>query len=105
MLYFQAMRRFRVGVSFCALVLMTTMGFTGLGVAAACVPSADYGTVTYTVPTMPTSAPYTIWSRLNVADTTDNSYFLEIADNTSKACFKVGDSASLQPGQWQWVDY
>lgn len=57
--------------------------------AAACTaPSTDYGTVTSTV-SIPAQATYRIWSRMAAANTTNNTYLLEIDGNT---CYTVGGS-------------
>lgn len=70
--------------------------------AAACAaPSTDYGAATSTVK-VDNAATYRVWSRIMAPDTTNNSYLLEI-DGTS--CFVVGNSGSIAPNTWTWVDY
>lgn len=69
--------------------------------AAACaVPTTDYGTATLSL-TTPAAATYRVWSRVNVPDTTNNTFLLEI-DGTN--CYTVGGS-SVSPNTWTWVDY
>jgi fibronectin type 3 domain-containing protein len=70
----------------------------GIASAAACqAPAADYGTVTTSVVT-PAAAPYRIWTRIQVPDTTNNTYLLEI-DGTN--CYTVGGSSNVN--SWTWV--
>lgn len=64
-------------------------------IAAACTtPSTDYGRVTNLSFTIDTAATYRIWSRMAAADTTNNTYLLEIDGST---CFNVGGSSSSVP--------
>ncbi len=84
--------------------------------AAACAPSADFGTVSFTSATgNPVSIPgsgaavaYKIWSRMAIQNTTDNNYLLEVDGN----CYTVTDTgavtASLDQSSptninWTWV--
>lgn len=69
--------------------------------AAACAaPSGDFGTATATIK-VETAGTYQIWSNMNVPDTTNNSYLLEVDGNT---CYTVGDGG-LTANTWKWVDY
>jgi chitodextrinase len=74
---------------------------TRVSAAACAAPTTDYGSATATIK-VDTTATYRIWSRIMAADTTNNSYLLEIDGNT---CYTVGDSTNLQAGVWSWVDY
>lgn len=59
--------------------------------AAACTaPSTDYGTVSNLTVTAPAAGTYRVWTRMAAANTTDNTYKLEI-DGTS--CYTVGGSS------------
>lgn len=51
---------------------------------------------------LPTTTTYTIWSRMMAANSTNNSYYLQI-DQTCPIL--VGDSSTLLTGQWSWVNY
>ena len=56
--------------------------------AAACTaPSTDYGNVSGLSVTLPATTTYRIWTRMAAADTTNNTYLLEI-DGSS--CYTVG---------------
>lgn len=99
------MKKLRVGLSFIVLVALISIGFTEKTYAAACSPSADYGSASYTIPTLPATGEYTIWSRINVPDTTNNSYFVEIAQGSTKTCYKIGDSSAITPNTWKWINY
>gem|GEM_PF-2896827 len=60
----------------------------GQAAAAACaVPSTDYGTVNGLSVTADTAGTYRIWTRMAAANSTDNTYLLEVDGNT---CFTVG---------------
>ncbi len=61
----------------------------------------DYGVVTQTNFTVPSTGTYRIWSRIMPSDTAKTSYLLEINSN----CYEVGKSASIPANQWTWVDY
>lgn len=45
-----------------------------------------------------------VWSRIKVPDTTNNSYYLQVDGNCASALL-IGDSPSITPGSWVWVDY
>lgn len=69
--------------------------------AAACqAPNADYGSVSVNL-TIPATATYRIWTRMKAADTTNNTFALEV---DSGNCYKVG-GAGVPSGAWTWVDY
>lgn len=58
--------------------------------AAACVaPSTDYGQVTNLSTSIDTAGTYRIWTRMAAADSSNNTYLLEVDGNT---CFTVGGS-------------
>lgn len=58
--------------------------------AAACVPPAtDYGTVSNLSVNITTAGTYRIWTRMAAANSSNNTYLLEVDNNT---CFTVGGS-------------
>jgi chitodextrinase len=65
-------------------------------------PGTTYGTDTLSV-SIPSSATYTIWTRLEIPDSSDNAVLLNVDSNAS--CYNVGGNSSLPVGSWQWVDY
>lgn len=70
--------------------------------AAACTPpSTDYGTVTSSI-TIPSAGAgtYRIWSRVQVPDSSHNTYLLEI---DGSVCFTVGGSSTIPANAWYWV--
>jgi len=69
--------------------------------AACSAPATAYGSGSASV-TIQTAGTYTIWSRIKVPDTTNNSYFLEIDGGT---CVAVGKSAAIPVNTWTWVNY
>jgi len=86
------------------LSIAVTASLSGLAtqhvLAAACqTPATDYGQVTTSV-SVPASGTYRIWSRFMPADTSNNSFLLEV-DGTN--CYNV--STTTGAGTWQWVDY
>ncbi len=87
--------------------LITVLLLTGLvfvknsQVSAACsVQSPDLGSATQTV-NIPANGTYRVWSRITAADSTANSYLLEVDGGT---CVTVGDY-SIPANTWTWVDY
>jgi len=98
----------RVLLLACLVVLFLSglaMGTAPKAAAAtdSCSPSGTtYGTDTLSV-SIPSSATYTIWTRLEIPDSSDNAVLLNVDNNTS--CYNVGDSSSLPVGSWEWVDY
>lgn len=69
--------------------------------AAACADNTQAGALTISVPKLPTSGTYNIWTRLQVPDDTHNRYRLEVNEQT---CYLVGGS-SITPGAWTWVSF
>ena len=70
--------------------------------AAACVaPATNYGSVTSTV-TIPATATYRVWSRIQIPSSANNSYLLEIDGTT---CYTVGGNSAVAINTWTWVDY
>ncbi len=71
-------------------------------VSAACagLPS-DKGVATTSV-SVSEAGTYRVWSRVQVPDTSNNSYYLEIGDTLCGVV--VGDSG-IAANQWTWVDY
>lgn len=66
--------------------------------AAACQqPSADYGTATMTV-SIPETATYRIWTFMQVPDTNNNTYLLEVDGNN---CYTVG--GAMPANAWTWI--
>jgi hypothetical protein len=61
--------------------------------------STDSVTITFSVPETNT---YTIWTRLFVADTTNNSVYLQIDNGCA---VNVGDSSSIPANTFTWVNY
>ncbi len=94
----------RVGVSIVSALAIAsgTLLVTGSPAkAAACAaPSTDYGSATSTV-SIPSTATYRIWSRMQVPDTTNNTYLLEVDGST---CYNVG-GGNIATGSWQWISY
>lgn len=90
-------------------LLMTLAVFVAVGmnnswrVAAACSPlDTTRGVVTKTV-NVPSTGSYRVWTRIKPSTADNNSHFLEIG--TSTCGVVVGDNASLEADEWQWVDY
>jgi len=73
-----------------ALVLIPTFQSKNAAAAACAAPSTDYGQVTGLSTTIDTAGTYRIWTRMAAANTTDNTYLLEIDGST---CFTVGGSS------------
>jgi hypothetical protein len=72
--------------------------------AAACLNDDGYGEVFIggAAAELEATGPHVIWTRMQSADTNNNSYLLEVNELT---CFKVGDSQSMKPNEWVWVSY
>ncbi len=69
--------------------------------AAACpTPASDLGTLTLTV-NIPATTTYTIWSRMMIPDSANNSVNLQV-DTTD--CYSVG-GGSIAANSWTWVNY
>lgn len=88
------------------LFVASSMAFIGTSnpdkaYAAACVPPADYGSVTQTI-SIPSTGTYRVSSRI-MAVGSSNSYLLQIDGNT---CIKVGDNqAQIPENVWTWVSW
>ena len=90
--------------------LLLTLGLiTGmLGVAsvpqsasAACAPpNPSYGSANMQL-TVTTAGTYRVWTHMNVPDTVNNSYLLEVDGGN---CYVVGDG-TIPANTWNWVDY
>lgn len=79
-------------------VLIMLPLFSG-NVFAACSTSNDsYGEVTLGLPKLPTTGTFNIWTRMQVPDSTNSAYELQINDTS---CVLVGGGAV---GSWQWVN-
>jgi hypothetical protein len=63
-------------------------------------PATTYGTDTMSV-YVPTTATYTIWTRLQAPSSSANSILLSV-DGTN--CYNVGGDSSIPTGSWDWVD-
>lgn len=72
-----------------ALVLIPAFQTKDAAAAACTVPSTDYGQVSGLSATIDTAGTYRIWTRMAAANTTDNTYLLEVDGST---CFTVGGS-------------
>jgi hypothetical protein len=83
-------RSLLIAVGVCLLALTLLLARPHAASAAACSqPATDYGNVTGLSMTAPATTTYRIWTRMAAADTTNNTYLLEI-DGTS--CYTVGGS-------------
>ncbi len=67
--------------------------------AAACTNTTNYGTVTSTV-ALPMSGDYTIWTRIQIPDSTNNYVQLEVDGGS---CYQVG--GNIPANAWTWIDY
>lgn len=82
--------------------LMSMVSGNVTSVKAACPAlTGTYGSVSSTV-TVPADGTYTIWSRIQAPDATNNSLFLEVDGNTCGVV--VGDS-EIPANTWTWVNY
>ncbi|HSX29232.1 MAG TPA: Ig-like domain-containing protein [Candidatus Saccharimonadales bacterium] len=97
-----ATRRLRSAIALLIISVLALAPFVliqGKASAAACTaPSTDYGTATTSV-SLPAAATYRVWTRINVPDTTNNTYLLEIDGNK---CYTVG-GGSIATNSWVWV--
>lgn len=85
-----------------ALVLSATVLFRTSRASAACQPPSDFGSVTFSNNvSIPATGTYRAWSRIQIPNSTNNNYMLEI-DGT---CYTVGANGSLTANTWTWVDY
>lgn len=108
--YFYSMKLFNnilplrvIAVLFLAVLL--SMQFMGTEKAAAqtgcTLNPTSASTVTATV-NISAAGNYKVWSRIMAPNTNDNSYYLQI---DGLCAVNVGDSTSITPNAWTWVDY
>lgn len=72
-------------------VSVLTLGGSDQAAAAACVPpGTDYGSVTNLSVNIDEAGTYRIWTRMAAPDSSNNTYLLEVDNNT---CFTVGGSS------------
>jgi len=71
------------------LLFIPTFQAENASAAACAAPSTDYGQVSGLSTTIDTAGTYRIWTRMAAANTTNNTYLLEIDGST---CFTVGGS-------------
>lgn len=91
-------------VKFVLLLALVATGILlhGSKVSAACAaPGTDFGSVTSTV-SIPATGSYRVWSRIQIPNSTNNNYMLEIDGGS---CYTVGGNGSLTPNTWIWVDF
>jgi chitodextrinase len=69
--------------------------------SAGCTVPSNYGVETVKL-NVPSTGTYQIWSRIMAADSTNNSYSLDI---DGAACVVVGDSGTIPANAWTWVNY
>ncbi len=69
--------------------------------ASACSSTENYGVLSLSLPELPRSGTYNIWTRMQAPDATHNRYRLEV---NGQECYEVGGS-SITPGQWVWVSF
>lgn len=72
-----------------------------LKASAACGITTELGRSTSSI-TITQAGIYKLWFRIKPADKTNNAAYVQIDNGT---CFKVGDSSSMTPGSWTWVNY
>jgi len=83
-------RLFLVVVGFCSILLLLLVTRIDRAAAAACTaPATDYGTVSNLSVNVSASGTYRVWTRMAAADTTNNTYLLEIDGSN---CYTVGGS-------------
>lgn len=92
-------RRLFVAVLATVLTAAPFVGLGGTASAAACtLPNPNYGTASTNV-SLPANATYRVWTRINVPDTANNTYLLEIDGNK---CYTVG-GGSYTANSWVWI--
>jgi hypothetical protein len=71
--------------------------------AAGCTytPNPSAGSVSKTL-NVPSTGTYRIWSRIQVPDSTSNSYYLQVDGGCA---INVGDSTAIPANAWTWVNY
>lgn len=88
-------KRLRIRRAWLAMLFVAGLGLQSFGpsdqvAAAACVaPATDYGTVSNLSVNITTAGTYRIWTRMAAANSSNNTYLLEVDNNT---CFTVGGS-------------
>src|SRR5580700_9615901 len=65
-------------------------------------PATTYGTDTMEL-SIPETATYTLWTRLEIPDSTANSILLNIDNGTT--CYDIGGSTTLPSNTWEWINY
>lgn len=93
-----AVRRLLViGVVFAAFMVVS---FPQKVLATACANPSNYGSASWTT-TIPATGTYTVWSRVLVPDSTNDSFQLEI-DGAN--CWLVGGT-NIPSNTWTWVNW
>lgn len=64
-------------------------------------PPTTYGQVKQSL-TVATAGTYRVWSRIKAPTTASNAYYFQIDNGCTTI---VGDSASIPPNVWTWVNY
>lgn len=77
------------------------VGAISVAKAATACPAGTGDGVTSSI-SVPSSASYTIWSRIQIPDAAHTSFYLEVDGDCVGA---VGGNASLPFNQWSWVNY
>ncbi len=86
----------------CSVLMFASLFNAGLASAAcANTPDPNQGTDTQTI-NVTTAGTYSIWTRMQAADSTNNSYYLQIDGGCA---IDVGDSSSISSSGWTWVNY
>ena len=106
MRYYRAMhilsRRWILRLLIVALLLSAAVIVRTTQVSAACQPSGDFGSVTFSNNvSIPVSGTYRAWSRIQIPSSANNNYMLEV----NGTCYTVGGNGSLATNTWSWVDY
>jgi hypothetical protein len=65
-------------------------------------PATTYGTDTMTV-SVPETATYTVWARMEIPASSSNTILLNIGSGSS--CYDIGDSSAIPANAWEWIDY
>ncbi len=89
----QNRRSFTVMLGFAAVLMLMLFFRTSHASAATCTaPTTDYGTVTSPATQSLPAGTYKIWTRMVAADTTNNTYLLQVDSGASATCYTVGGS-------------
>lgn len=85
------------------LVMSLVMAFGSVSPVAAanCNPPTDTGSATMTL-NLQAGADYRVWSRMNIPDSANNSFYLSIDGGCAEL---VGGSTAMKINSWEWVDY